>query len=106
MSADPKVPHEYRYPLFTDWYCYKTELVSGFGDWGGDILIEDDIENSVNVLQAKIIAAYEKACPLKRARLIQGTPYWTSALAGFRRMARRAWNNRSSNLAVYRKALK
>jgi hypothetical protein len=32
MSADPKVPHEYRYPLFTDWDCYKTELVSGFGD--------------------------------------------------------------------------
>jgi hypothetical protein len=64
MSADPKVPHEYRNPLSTGWDCYKTELVSGFGDWGGDILTEDDIGNSVNVLQSKIIAAYEKTCPL------------------------------------------
>jgi hypothetical protein len=32
MSADPQVPHEYRNPLLTDWDCYKTELVSGFGD--------------------------------------------------------------------------
>jgi hypothetical protein len=56
-------------PLSTDWDCYKTELVSGFGDWGGDILTEDDTENSVNVLQSKIIAAFEKACPLRRTRL-------------------------------------
>jgi hypothetical protein len=47
---DPKVPQEYRNPLSTDWDCYKTELVSGFGDWDGDFLTEDDIENSVNVL--------------------------------------------------------
>jgi predicted hydrolase (HD superfamily) len=65
MSADPKLPHEYRNSLSTDWDYYKTELVSEFGDWGGDILTEDDIENSVNVLQSKIIAAYEKTCPLK-----------------------------------------
>jgi hypothetical protein len=81
MSADPKLAHEYRNPLFTDWECYKTELVSGFGDWGGDILTEDDIENSVNVLQSKIIAAYEKTCPLKTARLNQSTPYSGSDLA-------------------------
>jgi hypothetical protein len=35
MPADSKVPHEYRNPLSTDWDCYKTELVSGFGDLGG-----------------------------------------------------------------------
>jgi hypothetical protein len=70
MSVDPKVPHEYRNPLSTDWDCYKS-----------DILIEHDVENSVNVLQSKIIAAYQKACPLKRTRLNQGTPYWSSDLA-------------------------
>jgi hypothetical protein len=43
MSADPKVPHEYRNPLSTDWDFYKTELVPGFGAWGGDMLSEDDI---------------------------------------------------------------
>jgi hypothetical protein len=32
MSADPIVPHKYRNPLSTDWDCYKTELVPGFGD--------------------------------------------------------------------------
>jgi hypothetical protein len=78
MSAEPKVPHKYRNPLSTDWYCYKTELVSG----SGDILTEDDIENSVNVLQSKIIAAYEKVCLLRRARLKQSTSYWSSDLAG------------------------
>jgi hypothetical protein len=79
--------------LSTNRNCNKTELVSGFGDWVGDILTEDDIENSVNVLQSKIInAAYEKACPLKRARLNQSTPYWSSDLAGLRRVARWAWN--------------
>jgi hypothetical protein len=37
----------------------------------------------INVLQPKIIAAYEKASPLKRARLNnQSTPYWSSDLAG------------------------
>jgi hypothetical protein len=45
------------HPLSTDRDCYKTELFSRFGDWGDDILTEDDIENSVNVLQSKIIAA-------------------------------------------------
>jgi hypothetical protein len=84
--------------LSTDWDCYKTELVSGFGD----ILTEDDIENSVNVLQSKIIAAYEKSCPLKRARLNQSTPYWSSDLKRLRKVARRAWNNRSSNPEAYR----
>jgi hypothetical protein len=103
MSADPKLPHEYRNLLSTDWDCYKIELVSGFGDWGGDILTEDDIENSVNVLQLKIIAAYEKTCPLKRARLNQSTPYWSSDLAGLCKVARRAC---SSNPEAYRKALK
>jgi hypothetical protein len=84
MSADPKVPHEYRNPLSIDWDCCKTELVSGFGGRGGDILTEDDIDNSLNVLQSKIIAAYEKACPLKRARLNQSTPYWSSDLVARR----------------------
>jgi hypothetical protein len=64
MSANSKVPHEYRSLLSTDWDCYKTELVSGFG---GDILTEDNIENSVNVLQSKIIAVYEI--------MNQSTPY-------------------------------
>jgi hypothetical protein len=50
MSADLKVPHEYRNLLSTDWDFYKTELVSGFGDWSGDILTEDDIENSVKMM--------------------------------------------------------
>jgi hypothetical protein len=72
----------------------------------GDILTEDDIENSVNVLQLKIIAAYEKVCPLKRARLNQRKPYWSSDLTGLCKVARRAWNNRSSNPEAYRKALK
>jgi hypothetical protein len=102
VSTDPKVPHKYKNPLSTDWDCYKTELISGFGD----ILTENDIENSVNVLQSKIIAAYEKACLLKTARLNQSTPYWSSDLVGFRRVARRAWNNHSSNPEAYRKALK
>jgi hypothetical protein len=88
MSTDPKVPHEYRHPLSTDWDCYKTELVSGFGDWDGDFLTEDDIENSVNVLSPKIIEADEKTCPLKRARLNQSTPYWSSDLKGLRNVAR------------------
>jgi hypothetical protein len=48
----------------------------------GDILAEDDIENSVNVLQSKINAAYEKACPLRRTRLNQSTLYWSSDLTG------------------------
>jgi hypothetical protein len=100
MSADPKVPH--RNPLSTDWDCYKTELFSGFGD----ILTEDDIENSVNVLQAQIIAAYEKACSLKKTRLNQDTPYWSSDLAGLCKVARRAWNNRFFNPEAYRKALR
>jgi hypothetical protein len=90
QPADPKVPHKYRNPLSTDWDCYKTELVSGFGDWGGDILTEDDIEKNVNVLKSKIIAAYEKVFPLRRARLIQSTPYCGSDLAGLLRVARRA----------------
>jgi hypothetical protein len=77
--------------LDSDWDCYKTELVSGFGDWGGEILTEDDIENSVNELQSKIIAAYEKACSLKRTTLNQSTPYWSSDLAGLRKIARQAW---------------
>jgi hypothetical protein len=37
---------------------------------------ENDFENGVNVLQLKVIAAYEKICPLKRAKLNQSTPYW------------------------------
>jgi hypothetical protein len=102
MSADSKVPQKYRNPLSTDWGCYKTELVSGFGD----ILTEDDTENSVNVLQSKIIAAYEKACPLKRVRLNQSTPSWSFDLAGLHRVGRWAWNNRSSNPEAYGKALK
>jgi hypothetical protein len=72
----------------------------------GDILTYDDIKNSVNVLQSKIIAAYEKACPRKRTRLNQSTPYWNSDLAGLRKVAKQAWNNRSSNPEAYRKALK
>jgi hypothetical protein len=106
MSADPKITHEYRNLLYTDWECYKTELVSGFGDWGGDILTQDDIENSVDLLQSKIIAAYKKACPLRTTRLNQSTPYWSSDLVEFCKVARRAWNNRSSNSEDYRKALK
>jgi hypothetical protein len=90
-------------PLSTDWVCYKTELISGFGDWVGDILTKDDIENSVNVLQSKIIAANEKACPLKRARLNQSTLYWRFDLTGLRKVAKWAWNNCSSNPEAYRK---
>jgi hypothetical protein len=95
MSADPKVPHENRNLLSTDWDWYKTDLASGFG---GGLLTEDDIENSVNVLQSKIIAAYEI--------MNQSTPYWSSVLVGLRQVARRAWNNRSSNPQAYRKAPK
>jgi hypothetical protein len=76
--------------LSTDWDCFKTKLVSGFGDWDGDILTEDDTEKSVNVVQSKIIAAYKKACPLKRVRLNQSTVYWSSELAELCRVARRA----------------
>jgi hypothetical protein len=68
-----------------------------------DILTEDDIVNNINVLQSKIIAAYEKACPLKRARLNQSTPYWSSDLARLCKVARRAWNNCSFNPEAYRK---
>jgi hypothetical protein len=100
MSTDTKVPHEHINPFSTDWSCYKKELVSRFGNWGGDILTEDDIENSVNVQQSKVIAAYEKVCPLKRARLNQSKPYWSFDLAGLR------GNNRSSNPEAYRKVLK
>jgi hypothetical protein len=100
MSADPKIPHAYRNPLFTNWDCYKTELVSGFGDWGGDIPTEDNIVNNVNVLQSKIIAAYEEAHPLKRARLNQSTPYWSSDLR-LCKVARRAWDNCSFNPEAY-----
>jgi hypothetical protein len=32
ISEDPKVPHEYRNPLSTDWDWYKTDLVSRFDD--------------------------------------------------------------------------
>jgi hypothetical protein len=64
------------------------------------------IVNSVNVLQSKIIASYEKACPLKTARLNQSTPYWSSDLAELRRVTKRAWNNRFSNPEAYHKALK
>jgi hypothetical protein len=58
------------------------------------------------VLQSKIIAAYEKAYPLRKARLNQSTPYWSSDLVGLRKVARRAWNNRFSNPEAYHKALK
>jgi hypothetical protein len=50
-----------------------------------------------------IIAEYEKACPLKRTRLNQTTPYGSSDRTGLRKVTRRAWNNRSE---AYRKALK
>jgi hypothetical protein len=49
MSADPKVPHGFKNPFSTGWDCYKTGLVPGLGDWGDDVLTEDDIEN-INVL--------------------------------------------------------
>jgi hypothetical protein len=90
MSADPKVLHKYRNPLSTDWDCYKRELVFGFGDWGGDILTEDDIEKSFNMLQSKIIAAYEKVFSLRRAWLNQSTPYCSSDPAVLLMVARRA----------------
>jgi hypothetical protein len=73
MSADPKVPHEYRNPMSTDWDCFWVWWLGWW--WGGDILTEYNIENSVNVLHSKIIAFYETACPLKRARPGQSTPY-------------------------------
>jgi hypothetical protein len=57
-------------------------------------------------MQLKIIAAFEKTCPLKRARLNHSTPYWSSDLAGLCKVARRAWNNRSSNPEAFRKVLK
>jgi hypothetical protein len=87
---------------------YKTELVSGFGDLGGDILTKDGIENSVNVLHSKIIVAYEKACPLEKARLNQSTLYWGSDLARLCKVARWAWNNCYSNpeACVYDRALR
>jgi hypothetical protein len=105
VSADPKVPFEYRNRLSSDWDCYKTELVSGFGDWSGDILTEYEIENSVNVL-SNIIATYEKSGPLKRARIRAHRIGALKQGAGLCKVARRAWNNCSSNPEAYLTALK
>jgi hypothetical protein len=58
------------------------------------------------VLQSKIIAAYEKFCALRRARLNQSTPYWSSDLPHLGKMPRWVYNNRSSNPEAYHKALK
>jgi hypothetical protein len=97
MASQPLSIDDINHPLSTEWDCYKTDQIFGLGDLGGDILTEDDIENSVNLLQSKIFAVYEKTCPLKRARLNQSTPYWNSDLAELCKVARRAWNNSSSN---------
>jgi hypothetical protein len=50
MAADPRVPKQYRNPLSTDWSRFKTELVSSFGGWEGNILTTNDIESIVNLL--------------------------------------------------------
>jgi Reverse transcriptase (RNA-dependent DNA polymerase) len=76
------------------------------GCWKGDILTVDDIENNVHHMQNSIIPAYEKACPLRRVKPGQKTPYWSSNLTRLRKVARYAWNHRASDLEAYRTAVR
>jgi hypothetical protein len=49
MTADPRVPKQYRNPLSTDWSRFKTELIYSLGGWEGHILTTNDIESNVNL---------------------------------------------------------
>lgn len=90
LQVDPVPMAQYRNPRSTDWDIYYRCLAAQLGVRESRVKTVEELEQEVAAVTQSITAAFQEACPLRKAKGKRQVPWWNPDLSVLRRGARRA----------------
>ncbi len=89
VGVDPQPPQLRRNPRNTNWDSYKEKLGVECQGWPDRINSAEELDHWSNLLQQKMRASFEAACPLRKVRAGGRVPWWNQQLSSLRKNVRK-----------------